>query len=192
VHYRVNPSHPGAQTQLSDSQVIAAVEQLAQTWHAADPSISFVDDGVTTDQPVNFNNVVGFSAAAGNAAANIPLNISPDGRTITGFDIQLAPAATWVWRPCDGASTPCDPYPGAGNDLGATLAHAWGHAIGLGDLPRADERLLTNSGGISAGPDCSSNGPVCRFAATLGLGDILGGRHLYPTTAPMPAIAYDQ
>jgi hypothetical protein len=192
IHYRINPSHPAVNTGLTDSQVISAIEQLAQRWHDADPSVTFLDDGVTSDQPIGFNNVVGFTAAAGNAAANIPLSFSSDGRTITGFDIQLAPSGDWYWKPCDGAATPCDPYGGAGTDLGAVLAHAWGHALGLGDLGAIKDQLLTDSGGITAGPDCSSYGPICRYAVTLGLGDVLGARHLYPTSAPMPFIPYDQ
>ena len=192
VHYRVNPSHPASPTPLSDAQIVDAVDRLAATWHAADPSVFFVDDGTTTDQPVDFNDVVGFSAAAGNAAVNIPYTVGSDGRTITGFDIQLAPDTNWLWQPCDGSTTPCTPYAGSGDDLGATLAHAWGHAIGLGDLGGTQDALLTDSGGIESGPDCGPNRPVCRYAASLGLGDVLGARHLYPTSAAMPAIAYDQ
>lgn len=192
VHYRVNPSHPASPTPLSDAQIVDAVDQLAATWHAADPSVSFVDDGTTTDQPIDFNDVVGFSAAAGNAAVNIPLTVSSDGRTITGFDIQLAPNVDWLWQPCDGSTTPCSPYSGNGLDLGSTMAHAWGHAIGLGDLGGMQDALLTDSGGIGAGPDCGPNRAVCRYAASLGLGDVLGARHLYPTSAPMPAIAFDE
>jgi hypothetical protein len=195
IHYRINPSHAGTPTQLSDAQIIAAVQQLARTWEAAAPSVTFVYDGQTSDQPVNFNNVVGFTAAAGNAAVNIPMTFSSDGKTITGFNIQFAPQIGWTWQPCDGASVPCDPYPGTGLDLGAASAHAWGHVIGLGELAGSRDVLLTNAGSIATGPDCGSTaGPVCRFAVTLGLGDIRGARFLYPgsQSAPMPTIYYDQ
>ncbi len=192
VHYRVNPSHTGTTTSLSDTQIVEAVDATAGMWHAVDPSISFVDDGTTTDQPVNFNDVVGFTAAAANAAVNIPVSVSSDGTTITGFDIQLNPGDAWLWHPCDGAGTACTPYPGNGLDIGSSLAHAWGHAIGLADLGSVQDALLTNSGGIGNGPDCGSKGEVCRFAVTPGLGDVLGARHLYPTSATMPAIPDDE
>lgn len=193
IHYRINLSRPGSPTQLSDAQVVAAVQQLARTWNTADPSVSFAYDGTTTDQAIDFNNVVGFSAAAANGAANIPVQVSSDGRTITGFDIQLSPSTMWLWQPCDGASTPCDPYPGTGVDLGSIMAHSWGHALGLVDFDRAGDGLLTDVGSIIVGPDCGGRGqPVCRYAATLGLGDVLGARHLYPTSAAMPRIVYDQ
>jgi len=193
VHYRINPSHPGTPTNLTDSQIVNATQQMAQVWMSAVPSVTFVYDGQTTDQPVNFNDVVGFTAAAGNAAVNIPMTFSSDGKTITGFNVQFAPQVPWSWEPCDGASVPCNPYPGTGLDIGASLAHAWGHVLGLDDFAATRDQLLTDAGGISVGPDCGgSAGPVCRFAATLGLGDILGARHLYPTSAAMPTLYYDQ
>src|SRR5581483_1378066 len=167
IHYRINPSHSGTPTQLSDSQIIAVVQQMAHVWMAADPSLDFVYDGQTSDQPVSNNNVVGFSAAAANGAANISLAASADGKTITGFDIALAPQVTWEWDSCDGASTACSPYPGPGSalDVGAILAHSWGHVLGLGDLAATQDEYLTDFGGIAGSyPDCGGNasGMICR------------------------------
>jgi hypothetical protein len=191
IHYRVNPSHDGGDTTLTATLVIAAVEHQAQVLMAADPAVELVDDGTTSDQAAGFNNVVGFVPATG-FYVNMPLRQAGDGHTYNGFNIQLALNAPWRWAPCDGDSTPCDPYPGTGVDVGAMLTHAWGHVLGLSDLGGDADRLLSNYGGISAGPDCSTYGPVCRFASTLGLGDVLGVRHLYHTSAPMPRLVYDQ
>ncbi len=194
IHYRVNPSHSGVNTQLTDAQIISAVQQIAQVWQAAVPSVTFAYDGQTSDQPINSNNVVGFLPVAG-GAANIPLTFSSDGKTILGFDIQLTTQPPWSWQPCDGASTPCNPYSGSGLDLGQLLAHSWGHVLGLADFAANDEQLLTDAGGIVTGPDCGGgSGLVCRFAVTLGLGDIDGARHLYPASmnAPWPTLYYDQ
>jgi hypothetical protein len=135
--------------------------------------------------------VVGFVPSTG-FAVNIPLRQAGDGHTYNGFNIQLSLNGPWQWAPCDGASVPCNPYAGAGQDIGASLVHAWGHALGLGDLAGDADRLLSNYGGITTGSDCSINGPICRYAVTLGLGDVLGERHLYPTSAPMPTLYYDQ
>ena len=190
IHYEINDGIPPG-VPITTSQFVAAVQQLAQTWMSADPSVRLVDDGLTTAQPVNFNDVVGFTPVA-TGYANIPLTFSSDGKTITAFDIQLASNATWAYAPCDGASTPCSAYAGTGVDLGAILAHSWGHVLGLADFGAARDHLLTDYGGIATGPDCGPAGPVCRFAATLGLGDILGARYLYPTSLAMPTIYDDQ
>jgi hypothetical protein len=191
IHYRINPAIP-AGVSFTGTRFVQAVQDVAQTWMTADPSVQFAFDGTTTDQPVNFNNVVGFAPVA-SGYANIPLNVSSDGRTYTGFNIQLQDGSEWNDEPCNGATVPCSPYSGTGVDLRAMLAHCWGHVLGLGDLAASSDSLLTDYGGIAAGPDCgAAAGPVCRFAATLGLGDVLGARHLYPTSAQMPTLYDDQ
>ncbi len=171
---------------------MGAVESAAASVMSADPQIQFVDDGTTAAQPAGYNNVVGF---IGQAAGVVLISMQPDNSGhYTGFNIQLSSAVMWAFEPCNGLSGPCPPAPGQGYDLQSSLTHAWAHVPGLGDLSSSQsDPLMTNYGGVGGGPDCGgSTNYVCRFADTLGLGEVLGIRHLYPTTAPMPTIFYDQ
>lgn len=144
----------------------------------------FVYDGTTTDQAIAFNNVVAFQVGGGGGIANIRHQRGPDGHTFSGFDVQLNATTPWTWEPCDPpAGKPCSLYPGPGIDLEAAMAHSWGHVLGHNDLASEDDRLLTDYGGIPSGPDCGPAGPVCRFADTLGLGDVLGVRYMFGSDA---------
>ncbi len=191
IHYRVNATPPTGSS-LTVSQIVGSVEAAATEVMTADPQLQLVDDGTTSAQPVGFNNVVGF---VGQVAGSVLISMQTDNSGhYTGFNIQLSSAATWAFAPCNATSGPCAPSPGQGYDLQGSLTHAWAHVPGLDDLGNAQtDRLMTNYGATYGGPDCGgSTGYVCRFADTLGLGEVLGIRHLYPTAAAMPAIYYDQ
>lgn len=194
IHYSVNPGPPPS-TDLSATQIVTIVQRAAQTWMAADSVIQLIYDGTTNQQPEGFNNVVGF--VPGPWTANTQVGTDPGTSTASGFDIQLDTGPYWTWQPCNpAAGHPCSPYTHSGSnlyDLEQILAHEWGHVVGdsdVGDSQR--DYLLTEYGASYNGPDCGTNGPVCRFADTLGLGDILGVRHQYPTAEPMPVLYDDQ
>lgn len=175
IHYRINPS--GVTSPLSPQQLIAAITAGAQAWMDADPAVELVYDGTTTSPPA-LDNVVGF---VDNGAPG-----TTDGGMGRPFDIQLA-ASGWVWQPCDPAhAVPCTAYDsGSGAyDLQQVVTHEWGHVLGVGHAPNTDDAQLTMFGTADGACPQVSSGYTCRYADTLGYGDVLGERALYPSSAP--------
>lgn len=200
VHYTVNPGPP-QYTDLSTTQIVDIVRRGAATWMAVDPTIELIYDGTTTPAPEGFNNVVGFvpcpAACAG--VANTQTSVAPGTDANDGFNIQLNTGYFWTWQACGPPGKPCDAYahsdPGDSEqlvDLQQTMTHEWGPVVGLDDISDTQrDPLMTMFGGLLQGPDCGPLGPVCRFGDTLGLGDVLGVRKKYATSAAMPTL-YDE
>jgi matrixin len=181
VHYKINSSGYQGNGPLTPDQFVAAVNAGIATWAAADQQVRFIYDGTTQEKPGNYNNVVGFDNPALFAGGGAHTDVPQGTANYYGFDIIFSSLATFVWNPCDPAhGQPCTDDPnGNASDLQAIATHEWGHALGLAHAYKEEELQLTMEGAICGG---------CRFQDTLGLGDILGVRHLYPISAPMPTI----
>lgn len=177
VHYRINPSGYMGNTPLTTQQFIGAVQAAAQAWMSADPNVQLVYDGTTTQSPSNYDDVVGFNSAILNAAAtDIPT--SP---TYYGFEIKVSSTVSWSWTPCSPPGQPCTTLTENSDDIQGPLTHEWGHVVGMGHVLAQQDEYLTMNPGVEG---CTG----CRLANTLGLGDVLGVRHIYPTSAPMPTL----
>ena len=83
--------------------------------------------------------------------------------------------------PCDGhRDGGCGPVEGGADDTRDLIAHELGHVLGALDLNREGTTELTmNTDARPAGD---------RRGVTLGLGDILFVRQLYPCDCPLPPI----
>lgn len=181
IHYRVNPMLPAIATFTVD-QFTQAVQDAAKAWMDSDPDKVFlIYDGTTNDAPSEFNNVIGFAPSDTSYVVRSPLT----GNYKTSFNMVLSTNKGWDYRRCHPPAVPCDPYESdAASDLASILAHEWGHVLGHGEMTDSDGRDMTMnpSGGVDKA------GVLNRKQVTLGLGDVLGVRHLYPTSVGMPIL----
>lgn len=193
VRYRINPG--GASTPyLSEDQRVAAIRAAAAAWARAEPRLLFRYDGLTS-APAGTPGVAGFGTPC-NHGTHPACGGLVDGEATLTF----SGSAPWTWRACGpgGGGRPCTSYPQPcreigpdirceGLDLQAVATHEWGHVLGLLDLYGREAMGLT----------MYARSPVSdrevdrarRELSTLGRGDLLGLRALYPTAAPLPAIA---
>jgi hypothetical protein len=176
IEYWMNPSGLDTST-ITVEQVEGALAAAFDTWQRAAPTLHFVYRGRTDRLPVTGDgvNVVGFQGAG----AFTPVAVTY-GRP--EFDMRFGPTG-WVWRPCeqrDGACTRLD-YP----ELQGAATHEAGHAVWLDHVTDQNlDRYMT------MWPGDNEQGYGDRFWQTLGLGDVLGIRALYPCSCPLPTI-YD-
>lgn len=206
VPYRVNPAQPWVD---DESAVVAAVRRGFATWESGVPGIRFDYQGTTSLPPVPGDrvNVVGWTPWDPTQAAAAPLVVG--GGRIYEADIILSLAAPWGSYPCeqaDGSCTPLSrdvfadwwvtrpvwPFPNGGrlvsiHDIQNLVTHEVGHWLWLGDLYGEDETELTLYG-ITGAADEYGSPLVERKSVTLGLGDVLGARSLYPCDCPLPTI----
>jgi hypothetical protein len=183
IHYRVKTTGhtPASGTPITPEQLVADTRAAAQTWMDAVPSVNLVFDGTTTEAPNSSNNVIGWGFASGaTGVAETRFTPGPDGPTFTGFSVYLTPTYAFTSRSCDPAhGQPCDDDPNLGANLRGTLIHELAHVLGLdhvNDQPGTAELTMYSVGGEG------------RHYITLGLGDVLGARELYPTNAPLPTL----
>ena len=176
IHYRVNASPPPGQS-LTPEQIVQAFRMGAEAWTAVDPKVSIIFDGTTTEQPTGYNNVVGFAPSDTSQAAIYPLT----GEYTTAFNIIMSSKDGWDFNPCKPPATPCDRYRSSkALDLLDVVTHEWGHVLGLAHVP--DTELTMYDG------NSQQVFSLSRKRVSLGLGDVLGLREMYPCGCPMPSI----
>lgn len=121
-------------------------------------------------------------------------------RTPWNFDIWLNPTVAWEWAPCKFACPPyrakhlreVDPGDRTGTfyvfgfaEFQSVMTHEFGHVLGLNDINEPDYCPLTMvTTGCFNWPKPAPDGYGIRYSSTLGLGDILGLRALYPFKCP--------
>lgn len=173
----INPTPPAGSSLTADT-VEADILAMMAVWEEASPTVRFRYLGRTTREP-----------RIGDGHSDLAYGHSvKEGRDIDGYlveaDVTRTPANS------DGVgSYPCDWHrddacgnAGAGkNDTRNLIAHELGHVLGAADLDSSEADDLTMRH--------HANHPVGdRRRVTLGLGDVLAVRHLYPCGCPLPRI----
>ncbi|MDQ1688745.1 MAG: hypothetical protein QOK42_1720 [Frankiaceae bacterium] len=186
VPYWVNPTQPW----VSGQDFIGAIRAATRTWMAADPRIRFDYQGTTTSVPGVQDGVsvigAGVVPAVGGLAVTTPY--VSDGNRVTEADLAFALTSFFEWDPCQQKDNSCGrparrlPTGTWFGDVQGIATHELGHVLGL-DHP-ADE----------AGEELTMSALYDQIDAselryqTLGLGDILGVRALYPCRCAAPRV----
>lgn len=189
VHYRVDPRVPPGQL-VDGDDLVAATRRAAEAWERADPRIDLVDDGPTRKKAGREDgvNVIGFGSSSSDAVASTSyfgFDTDPEVDVVLEHEGEV-----WVYAPCDAARCPGhasdddDELERVAEDaelaeLQSVLTHELGHLLGLDHS--SGEALTMSSGWFND----------ALFPQTLGLGDVLGVRALYPCTCPEPDVADD-
>lgn len=179
IPYWVNPTQPW----LTEVQAVGAVRAAARAWEMYNPRIDFIYRGTTDEPPVLWDNKLVV------AWAPLPAGGMTSGNAETGHDVFIAVQSVQAWEPC---STDCRPYrlryvANAGltyvayGDVQGVITHEFGHVLGLDH----SDKGLTMSGQIGT-YEQPPEGYGSREWSTLGLGDVLGVKKLYPWKCPKP------
>lgn len=181
IRYSVDPTIPDGHD-VTGEQLVAAVQEAAAVWEAADPVLDFVYEG-TTDLPADEQDgvsVVGFGGGEPDAVAYASILGTGDDAEV---DVVLESEGThYVVQRCEQADGACvleaHEHEEEVVDLHSVLTHELGHLLGL-DHPEAEGDELTMSSEWLNDE---------RFPQTLALGDVLGVRALYPCDCPLPEV----
>lgn len=180
IRYWLNPNPP-ALAKYTREDVIKIFDRVTAVWAAASPGrLEFVRLGLIDGMPMNNNGVSEFSVGA---SVNVPHDKD---RYITETDINpVVNDQDGYWAPCEQTDDSCTPVdPDDNVHIEELITHEVGHTVGLADLPSTPEYDgLTMQATASTGAGFNS-----RYHVTLGLGDVLGVRHLYPCGCPLPHI----
>jgi hypothetical protein len=174
IGYYINPIQPW----LPEADAIAATRAGFAVWEEWNPNIHFEYLGTTTDTtvPLDGKNVVAWTWLLTGAAAAFVQNT--DGY-IREVDIMINITTSSGWQRCEQADDSCKgeqfyhpTYRLPLYDVQALVAHEVGHLIGLGHTENTNGVLTMSAPGFDW------------TGSTLGLGDVLGAKALYPWTCP--------
>jgi hypothetical protein len=201
IPYYINPAQPW----LDPDTATDAIQLAFETWERADSAVEFDYMGLTALPPAGGDglSVVGFGIAPGVAATQ---DTTIGGQREIDTTLSLASLRSWTWVPCENRDRSCYDeeiegsglplvadtlVDGAAHDVQNVMTHEAGHWLGLADLyedATPGVRELTMNG-IEAALDSDGNHVVVRHSDTLGLGDVLGVREVYPCDCSVPAIS---
>jgi hypothetical protein len=176
IRFYVNPTPP-QNSGLTEETMEAAHLEATRIIEAANPRVKYVYQGRTTRVPRSLDGFNDFSF--GGTAA-----VQHDGAGhIREADVsarQFVTTGDWTYTPCEQRDGGCGNSGSGKVEIMTTIVHEIAHTLGLADLVGDETSELTM--------DTEPDEPGVRASVTLGLGDVLGIRALYPTSAPMPPI----
>lgn len=180
IRYFINPRVPVGGT-VSGSDIIGAIHGAAATWQRANPRIKFEYQG-TTDR----------EAIQGDGYSVFSMGLSVvDYRDRDGYMVEadIFPIATLdekaKWFPCDERAGDGGCAAVGFYEIQNILTHEIGHALGLDHVGNGDDQFAY----LTMSPGQPRDFLASRWRNALGLGDILGVRHMYPCPGcPLPAL----
>lgn len=178
---------------MSTGEIESAARDAMTVWEEASPGLRFVYRGTTPEPPSQGDRIGGERDPADQQyKVTIAYGASVTHRRDSdGYIVE----ADVFWTPADPGDSlshnRCDWHRegSCGNSRSGkleilnVLVHELGHIVGLGDLADSDSRELTMYTHQSPGGSWGE-----RFKVSLGYGDMLGIRHLYPCGCPLPRV----
>lgn len=188
LRFWVNPARVGIGDSSSVDELVAQIRYAARTWEYANPTVRLDFMGFTDRLPLPYDgfNVVAFTDTQHFGQASV--QSTTEGVEV---DIQLGLHTRWRVSPCrwscpavplDG---PLEAAPGVlpRADLGSTITHELGHALGFdhpvvrGCMTMGDSHFCPDAHGTPPGMED-------RFQSSLSRAELLGMKVLYPYTCP--------
>lgn len=170
IRYYINPRVPIGAT-YSSSDIIGATRAAAATWQRANPRIRFEYLGATDREAVK-----------GDGYSVFFMGLSVVDHREDGYidEADIWPIAKADeddrWAPCDERAGDGGCSPVGFFELQDIMTHEIGHALGLDHVGNGDDQFIQ----LTMSPGQARDGTASRWRNTLGLGDILGVRHMYP------------